>query len=307
LNLRGYDVIHLHLPFIFGAELIWLSHQMRHTPIVATYHNDLLGVGLRKHLFNVYTQTAYQLILRKAQYLCAVSYDHAQSSHLQRLSKEQKAKIIEIPNGVDVERFSPQINGQHIRLKHGIDDDARVLTFVGALDQAHHFKGVEYLLHTFAEYCLSDARNHLMIIGHGDLKEHYEKVAVELGIGQRVTFTGSVTDEDLPSYYAASDAVSLASFPPESFGVVLLEAMACGRPVIAHDIPGVRTVVSHENDGFLVTPNRPAELADRILTLLGDQDQNRMMGENGRQKVEQCYAWSKVVEQLEEVYIRAVG
>lgn len=302
VKLRGFDIIHIHLPFIFGSELIWLASQFSNTPLVATYHNDLIGVGLRKHIFNVYTHSAYQLILNRVQRICSVSIDHANGSYLQHLSAKRKQRLVEIPNGVDVEKFSPSVDGTAIRLRYGIGSHARVLTFVGALDQAHHFKGVEYLLRTFAEFCLVDEHNHLMIIGGGDLKTHYEQLAKDLDLKTRVTFTGDLTHEDLPAYYRASDVVILPSFPPESFGIVLIEAMACGRPVIAHDIPGVRTVIEDGSDGFLVSPNQPKALAEKILLLLGDKERSDAMGMNGRKKVENRYTWPKIAEHLEHVY-----
>ena len=88
----------------------------------------------------------------------------------------------------------------------------------------------------------------------------------------------------------------------EAFGVVLLEAMACGKPVIASNLPGVRSVVSDGQDGLLVRPGDVQDLAEKIEWLLGDAPRRKAMGGQGRAKVEQRYAWSKIIPRLVEIY-----
>jgi glycosyltransferase involved in cell wall biosynthesis len=139
-----------------------------------------------------------------------------------------------------------------------------------------------------------------MLVGDGDLKEKYIALATELGIRDRVLFVGFVPS--VVPYYAASDVVVLPSFPPESFGVVLLEAMACQRPVVAHNIPGVRSVISDGEDGFLAEPHQPHTLVEKIKQLLDDPALRKTMGISGRKKVESSYTWPKIVERLEQVY-----
>jgi glycosyltransferase involved in cell wall biosynthesis len=147
----------------------------------------------------------------------------------------------------------------------------------------------------------------LVIVGDGDLRGQFEMQARELGIADRVHFVGKVAHSKLGPIYSASDILVLPSFPPESFGVVLLEAMACGRPVVAHDIPGVRSVVSDGEDGFLAHPGQTGDLQAKLQILLNDHSRRREMGLRGRAKVEECYAWSGIIPRLEKLYELACG
>jgi glycosyltransferase involved in cell wall biosynthesis len=300
LAVRDFDILHLHLPFIFGAELTYLNSVLNRIPFVVTYHNDLIGDGARKPLFDIYARTSIQMSLRTARRICTVSLDHAKHSQLRWLGTRAKEAIVEIPNGVDIDLFQADEDGTAIRQQHGIPLDARVITFVGALDRAHHFKGIEYLLESIADYLRTEPDVVLMLVGDGDLKEQYIARTRELGIHDRVVFVGFVPS--VVPYLAASDVVILPSFPPESFGVVLLEAMACQRPVVAHDIPGVRSVISDGEDGFLVEPHQPHMLVEKLKCLLDNPAMRKTMGINGRTKVESRYTWPKIVEHLEQVY-----
>lgn len=300
LQLKGFDLIHLHYPFIFGAELIWMVSKIRHIPYVLTYHNDLLGSGLRRRLFEAYFALSAPRVFRGAGKLAAVSLDHAAACKAAPLFRRRWPDVVEISNGVDPEVFRPGLDGGSVRFKLGIPAGAKVITFVGALDRAHPFKGVGYLLRAFAR--LDDPEAVLLIIGGGDLEPVYKQLASRLGQAERTFFAGVVAHADLPPYYAAADLVILPSFPPESFGMVLVEAMACGRPVIAHNIPGVRSVVSDGQDGFLATPGCLQDLLAKVICLLENASLRTQMGTCGRAKVEAKYAWPKIAAGLEKLY-----
>ena len=299
-RLRGFDIIHLHYPFIFGSEMIWAVSKARGIPYVVNYHNDLIGKGPRRHLFDAYSTLLGQMVLSGADKLLVVSKDHAQNCRQTRLLAGRWADVVDLPNGVDTARFRPGLEGRVIRSRHGVPSDAQVLTFVGALDRAHHFKGVDELLEAFSH--LNAEGVVLMIVGDGDLKLEFTDLASDLGVAESVCFVGSRSHDELPFYYSASDVVVLPSYPPESFGLVLVEAMACGRPVIAHDIPGVRSVVDEGNDGLLASPGDVYDLADKMRQLLGDSRRRRGMGGRGRRKVEERYAWPRIGERLLQVY-----
>jgi glycosyltransferase involved in cell wall biosynthesis len=192
-----------------------------------------------------------------------------------------------------------------VKRRHAISENAMLVLFVGALDRAHYFKGADYLLRVFSK--IEDDDTVLVIVGDGDLKEQLMALTGELGMAHRVCFAGAVPHSQLGPYYAAADIVILPSFPPESFGVVLIEAMACGKPVIAHDIPGVRSVVRDGVDGLLARPNEAHDLLTKVQALLGDPFRRRQMGEQGRANAESKYAWPKVVSRLVQVYESAMA
>lgn len=297
-RLKRFDLIHLHYPFIFGAELVRLAAVLHRTPIVISFHNDLIGDGARARLFALYQRFSSQFSVRPASCLCAVSMDHFESSSLHAQLKESKLLVMKLPNGVDTTLFHPD-GSVNMRQQYNIPSDANLVLFVAALDRAHHFKGLDHLLQAM----LTLTNSWLLVVGDGDLRAHYEQIAQELGIASRIVFAGPISQRQLPPYYRSADVTVLPSSPPESFGLVLIESMACGTPVIASDIPGVRTVVAKQQDGFLVEPGNSADLATNLINMLAlPPDERQTMGAYGRRKVVERYAWSNIGSQLEEMY-----
>jgi glycosyltransferase involved in cell wall biosynthesis len=300
LGLKGFDIIHLHHPFIFGAEMIWAVSKLRRIPYVITHHNDLIGVGLRRPLFNLYSALSTRLVFRGACRFAAVSVDHAADCRLTPLFRKRWDDVVEIPNGVDTEHFRPGLNGTAVRRRQGISRDARVILFVGALDRAHHYRRVDLLFE--AVRLLADPHLHLLIVGDGDLATHYRNFARELRVDRQTHFVGSVDHQSLPGFYTAADVVVLPSQLQESFGLVLIEAMACGKPVVTSNLPGVRSVVRDGQDGLLVSPGNADELAAKLRLLLDDAPQRQEMGVRGRARVEERYAWPVIIRRLERLY-----
>ena len=120
-------------------------------------------------------------------------------------------------------------------------------------------------------------------------------------------FAGAIQHKNTPAFFRSADVTILPSLPPESFGLVLIESLACGTPVVAANIPGVRTVVEHEVDGLLTEAGDPAALAESIRQILSDELLRQAMGRRGRAKVETRYAWQVVGERLEAIYSASVA
>jgi len=298
LKLRGFDIIHLHYPCYCGGEMIYFVSKFKGEKYVITYHNDVIYPGLLGWALRLHRVTLMRKIIDNATRICMSSIDFAMNSYCKYLFPKRANRVIEVPIGVDSNLFNPNVIGDKIREKYRIEGNPVVL-FVGALDKAHYFKGVEYLLKSFTNI-KRDAK--LLIVGEGDLKNYYMELSGELGIMERTIFVGGVPNEEMPKYYAASDLVVLPSTIIESFGIVLTEAMACGKPVIASNLPGVRTVVCHEVDGFLVEPRNVDELTSRIQSLVDNVDMRRRFGESGRKKIVRSYDWSVIGRKLENVY-----
>lgn len=304
LAAERFDVIHLHYPFIFGAELIRLRSWLTGVPYVLTHHNDLIGDGARGRLFDAYARLTAPIVLGGARKLAAVSLDHAANCRLGGLFRRRWHDVVEIPNGVDTELFHPHANSAAVRERLGIGQQDRVVLFVGAMDRAHHFKGVEHLLAALAR--LSDRHVVGLLVGEGDLRPRFEAEAARLGLADRARFVGGVPHEQLAPYYAAADVVVLPSFPPESFGMVLIEAMACGVPVVAHNIPGVRSVVRHGETGLLVAPGQTDDLASAIGALVADAPLREAMGARGRADVVERFTWPAIARRLVSLYEQVV-
>ena len=284
--LQGFDVIHLHYPFIFGAELTALAARRYRIPLLVTYHNDLLASGLRGALFRGYSATSQRWVLGRADLLIGTSADYAQNS-LFRATAPSGAPFEVLPNGVDIGQFRPAArSGEPYAL------------LVGGLDRAHHFKGVRVMIEALS--LLPGAR--AVIVGDGDLRAEYEALAEQLAPG-RVRFAGRVPLEELAALYAGATVGVLPSTTQgEAFGMVLIEAMASGSPVIASNLPGVRTVVEHGHDGLLVEPGDVRGLAAALGQMLGDPQRSSEMGRTGREKVHRLYDWNVIAAKLESLY-----
>lgn len=300
VRLEGFDLVHLHYPFYFGSEMIFYRSLAGGPPYVVTYHQDVLFQGALRYPERVHHRLLGRRILARAAKVLATSLDYAHSSRLTDLLRARPGAVGEMPNGVDVGRFQAATDGSSVRDRYSLAQD-RVILFVGALDRAHYFKGVHVLLQALARMAGNHTR--LLVVGEGDLRKEYQRQAVELGLGERVVFCGRVPDEDLPAHYAATDLVVLPSTTMgEAFGVVLLEAMASGKPVVASNLPGVRSVVQDGQDGFLAEPGNAEDLAAKIGWLLNDAKRRQEMGRKGRNKVEERYDWPRLIPRLVETY-----
>jgi len=287
--LEEYDIVHLHLPF-FGAADTIAKWKQRHIniPLVATYHMDPVGLGLKKQYFKWWYKYRFKKVADACDAIAVTSRAYAEQSQLMCTGVDIE-KCEEIFLRVDTEKFKLRQNQPQF-----ISCQSPYLLFVGALDQAHYFKGVSVLLNAIAY--TKDAR--LVIVGKGDLQESYKNQAAQLRIEDRVHFAGGVPDEELAEWYAGARAMVLPSIDgSEAFGIVLIEAMACGTPVIASDLPGVRTVARRVGSGMLVPPNNEHALSQAL-----EQAWNKTWTENDRQilakRTQEIYGLSTLADQL---------
>ena len=298
-RLRGFDLIHLHYPYIFGAELALLAARLYNIPLVLTYHNKLQETHpVKQTLFNLYNTLVEPVLLREAKKVFGVTGGHLASLHPKLAAS---ARVTELSNGVDTAQFKPQANG--VREELGVSQSKPVALFVGALDQAHRFKNVDGLLRAFANLTL-DAE--LWIMGDGDLRSSLETLARELGLGSKVRFLGKRSPHELPPFYTAANVAVLPSTSVESFGLVLIEAMACATPVIASALPGVKSLVREGVDGCLVPPSDLEALTKGLAHMLSNPERSQKMGQVGCEKVRRSYDWNVIGERLETLYAEVI-
>ncbi len=307
-RIDGFDVVHLHYPFIFGAELTLLgrlSRRRRDQALLVHYKNRLVADGVRGAMFEAYEHTVAPALIRAADRVCVLSPDHAASvPYLRRAGERDPAKVVVMPNGVDSELFSPG-SGAEVRERLGIPAEATVAAFVATLDRAHHFKRLGLAIDALAR--LDDPGVHLIVAGGGELLEGFRAGAAEAGLADRVHFLGAVPHPELPAVLRAADLFLLTTEPPESFGIVVIEAMACGLPAIASDYPGVRAVVDPGETGVLVERGNPDAVAAALGELVGDPERRRAMGERGRRKALDEWSWPRLVERMDRVYSEAIA
>ena len=199
-----------------------------------------------------------------------------------------------VPNAVDIDRFNPQNKGDFIRDKF-VEDDEPLALFVGRL--VPH-KGIGILIRAL-EY-LQNGK--LLIIGDGPYLNWLKQLTKKLNLEERVVFVGPISDYWLPAYYAATDVVVLPSTSRlEAFGIVGLEAMASGKPLVLSDIPGVRDVISSD-EGFIVEPLDPEAIAHALEKIWDYPENAKQMGLKGRERVVSMFSWEKVSKDVEKIF-----
>ncbi|MFL5870132.1 MAG: glycosyltransferase family 4 protein [Solirubrobacterales bacterium] len=309
-RLSGFDVVHIHYPFIFGSELTLLgrlAHRRRDQALLVHYKNRLVAKGGRGLLFDVYERTWAPALIRAADRVCVLSADHAESvPYLRRLALRDPEKLVEMPNGVDTELFGPGDDAVNLRGRLSIPKDAVVAAFVATLDRAHHFKRLDLAIDALA--AVGDERVHMLVAGGGELERGFRDQARRAGVGRRVHFLGAIPHAELPNVLRAADLFLLTTEPPESFGIVLIEAMACGLPTIATEYPGVRAVIDDAETGLLVKPGDPEAVAAAIRGLIEAGSAGRArMGAAGRQKAERLWSWPRLLDRMEGAYAEAIA
>jgi glycosyltransferase involved in cell wall biosynthesis len=309
-RLDGFDVVHIHYPFIFGSELTLLARlrkRRRRAALIVHYKNRLMGSGPRGALFKTYERTVAPALIRAADRVLVLSEDHARSvSYLHRALERTPERLIEMPNGVDTEVFSPGPDRSGHRERLGIGDDDVVAAFVATLDRAHHFKRLDVAIEGLAR---ARSRNlHLLVAGGGELLDGFRTIARSSGVGDRVHFLGRVPHAELPDVLRACDLFALTTEPPESFGIVLIEALACGLPAVATDYPGVRAVIDEGETGYLVPAGDSGAVAEAFDRLVAAGPSGReQLGAEGRARCERRWAWPALLDRMDDAYAEAIA
>jgi len=223
---------------------------------------------------------------------------------LRQVYRVPAERVAVVPLGVDLEQFAPRDRAA-ARAAIGVSEDERVLLAVGRIEP---LKGFDILVRALGEMTVRE-RVTLLIIG-GDERAasefaRLEAVAREVGVEERVRFLGSVPHERLADYYNAADVVVVPSFY-ESFGLVALEAMASGVPVVASRVGGLTTTIADGRTGYLIPWRCPEPFAEKIDLLLGNEPLRRSLGAAARESM-RPYAWSEVAATLLAVYDREVA
>ncbi len=239
-------------------------------------------------------------VAQQADLLIASTTDEADD--LVRSYKADPEHVYVVPPGIDLATFQP-LDRDEARRKIGYGP-GRLLLYVGRLER---LKGVDVAIKALALLADRDHEDLRLIVlgedvrdGDESEKERLKAVASSLGVRDRVDFLGSVAHHELPYFYAAADVLVMPSYS-ESFGLVALEAQACGRPVVASGVSGLRSVVRDEVSGYLIDRHDPALYAERIGRLLADPQLAQQMGWRGR-LLAQRFSWSRTADRLEELF-----
>ncbi len=287
-----WDIIHAHSPPPMSSYYAARAATKAGVPLVYTHHCDpeipsLLG----RTVSWVYYRTLLSYTLRHAARIIVYTESYAATSYA--LWKHPTAHV---PTGLDLSRFGPQNDGAAVRKKHGLGGK-KVVLFVGRL-AAH--KGIQTLIEASA---MTGPEVRYLMVGPGEFPAGWSRRIRQLKVEDRFVLAGKVAEAELPAYYSACDLLVLPSVSRlEAFGLVLVEAMASGKPVVASDLPGVREVVRDGKTGLLCEPFNADDLAAKMGALASNEKTAVEMGAAGRKLAEERYSWEVIGSRIENVY-----
>jgi len=292
------DIIHVNFPNPFNTFIGGLVSMRKKVPSVITWHNDLPHVSSCARTLVFIHNIFASYYLRWYDKIIATTKRYAD---LSLMLQRWQPLVQVIHNGVDCGVFNPQVNDEYVRAIHGLEG-YKIILFTGALTKWHGYKGLDVLIRAFkiVKKKMKDVR--LLIVGDGVLRWYYQEFCKKLSLIDDTVFALDVPDAILPQYYAACDVFVLPSKDQsEGFGLVILEANACGKPVIASMVGGVPEVVIDGYNGMLVQPNSPKDLANALTILLSDQELMLEMGKRGREWAE-LHDWNIIARAVQEIY-----
>jgi D-inositol-3-phosphate glycosyltransferase len=307
-----YDVIHSHY-WMSGLAAEILSDAWSGTPIVHMFHT--LG-EMKNRVARSDSERADEdrlngerQVLRRADRIVVATL--AEKTQLRFLYRANDRKMVTIPPGVDTSHFYP-IPSDEAKQFLGLKSEDRMVLFVGRIEP---LKGVDTLIHAMSCLDLQGLHRpvHLAIIGGepdalpenmSDEMIRLQNLCDELCMGGMVVFHGKRGQDTLPYYYSAAEVLVMPSLY-ESFGMVALEAMACGTPVIASEVGGLGYLVQDGVIGYTIPDSDPGALCDKLSLLLGDSHLRETIGLRASQYAHD-YAWEKIAAQISDVYIGLV-
>lgn len=246
---------------------------------------------------------ARQLLRRIGEGTDTITYlgEYTRSRIATALTPEAAGRMVQLPPGVDEKTFHPDSGGDEVRARLGLTDRPVVVCVSRLVPR----KGQDTLIRAMPAILAKEPDAVLLIVGGGPYEKELRRLAEETGVAGSVRFTGSVPWSELPAHYGAGDVFAMpcrtrrGGLDVEGLGIVYLEASATGLPVVAGDSGGAPDAVLDGETGWVVRGGHPEEAAERVVTLLGDPELRRRMGERGRAWVEERWRWDTLAEKLQ--------
>jgi len=291
-NRLHYDLVHSH--YWLSA---WVGRHLQkwwRVPHMVMFHTlgavkNAVGVGGREPELRIKTERS---VVSSCQRIIAAT--EKEKEDLKRYYDASADKVRIIPCGVNLDMFQP-IGKRSAREQLGLNGDKTVI-FVGRIEP---LKGIDRLMLAMT-YLKDGHRPRLLIVGGGENSrnevERLKKLAVGLQIQDRIEFMGLIKQPDLPLFYSAADVCVVPSYY-ESFGLVALESLACGTPVVATKVGGAENIIRHGQTGYLVADNEPSGLAEKITLALAQSDNNKRLASVMRTSLVP-FRWTNIAEMV---------
>jgi len=294
VHLHGYG----HLLVDYAALLLRVFRK----PYILTIHGIpksplYLGKRLLKYAFLLYTKLIGRRTVEGATKVTAISRAIAKEAIAYGARPSQ---IVVIPNGIDP-NYAINVKQGEFRKKYGIPLDKKIILCIGRL---HPRKGFQYVIAAMPRILREEPNAVLVIVGDGPYRRVLEALAKKLGVERNVIFTGYVNEQAKKEALADADVVVIPSLI-EPFGLVALEAMAMGRPIIASNIDGLRDFLIHEVNALLIPPTCTSCIIASLLSLLRDSSKSKALCKNAT-KTAITYSWDRIVSRYIELYVRVI-
>lgn len=294
-----YNFFQIHAGRVLPEGFVaWIVSKFSNCPVIIYAHGEEITTWRQPNKFRV-----MKFVFRNAD--CIIANSEFTEKELIKLGIK-KNKIKKISPGVDLNRFKTGLKTIDLKETIGMDDKSKLILSVGRLTRR---KGFDQTICAVSELNKKGMDVHYAIVGTGEDKAYLESIVNKNKLYKKVHFLGHVSEKDLPRWYNAADLFVMANREidgdTEGFGMVFIEAGACGKPVIAGKAGGTGSAVIHGETGFRIDGNSTNELTDHIYQLLNDNLLSNRLGSNGYNRVRRKFSWYSVAEQTHEI-IRTV-
>ena len=324
-NLKRSWLAKIQLPLLFLAELLQAIRIVRKERIDVIHShwivpNGLVGAICRKifkiehittaHAGDVFTLSNSNYLKKIGSFVLRNSQIITANSRYTReaviaIDNSAENRVLIIPMGVDTSKFNPKKRNSNLKEKYEAE---HLILSVGRLVEK---KGINYLIIAMKDVVKYFPNAKLIIGGSGPERENLEDLTRSIGLDSNVIFVGYIDDSELPVYYASCDLFVLPSVKTkegdtEGLGVVLLEAMASGTPVIGSDIGGIKDIIEDGTNGLLAKPQDPEDLAEKIIKLLKDSELRHKLSEEGMKTIKEKFSWEIVAKKFADTIMKVI-
>ncbi len=291
---ENFDIIHTHFPTPWSADISMIISFLKRKPLILTYHNDAVTAGKLKVLVKIYNRVFLKLLLKGSTKILITQPEYINRS---KYLYKYKNKIEIIPNGIDTK----------IYFQKNINKIPNQIFFLSILDRHHTYKGLDCLIKAIKIVRTKIPDIRLIVGGSGELVEEYKTLTKGLGLEKNVEFRGFIESNKLVDLYNQSELFVLPSTGiQEGFGIVLLEALACGTPVIATNIVGIAKEIKDNKCGIIIPCNDAKKLAQAIIRIIKNINLQKKMIIKGKLLIQDKYDWNKIVKMMENLYLHVI-
>ncbi|MBW9222658.1 glycosyltransferase family 4 protein [Methanothermococcus sp. SCGC AD-155-C09] len=302
LGIDNYDVIHCHdwMTHSVGSSIKHLLNK----PYIQSIHSTEMGRcgGIHSEDSKVINDLEWWS-----------TYESHALITVSNSTKEEICSIFNVPwdkvnviyNGINPEEFDIPMDEQeknNFKLSIGIQPHEKMILFVGRLV---YQKGVEYLIRAVPDIIKNHPNSKVVIAGSGDMRGYLEDLAFQLGCRDKIIFLGFISGQMLKKLYKSSDLTVIPSIY-EPFGIVALEAMAAGSPVVASAVGGLKEIIHHEYNGVTVYPHNPDSIAWGVNRVLSDEGFREWIVNNAKKDVYNKYSWEAIAHNTIDVYNKVI-